>query len=380
VLLGPASLLVQSFARLTAVDPGFARANVVSASVTLPPQKYTKVSEMTRFHDAVLQRLASATDVSGVAAVNWLPFGGNLLSGDVVIEGSPAGGGLVVGKLAVSPNYFRVIGIPPVNGRTFSDLDTAASEPVVVVTERAAARFWPGQDAVGKRLKLGFGKPADQAWVEVVGVVREVKQYALSGDGTPAIYVPLSQAPHPVLLSQMTYVVRNGSTTGGRRDSEFRDAVRSVDPDLPISRVAAMDDLIGFSVSEPRFRAALIATFAVTALLLVAAGLFGVLMYSVARRTREIGVRMAVGAAPAAVVLLVIREMLAMTVAGVAVGLTGALATAAVIRNLLFAIAPTDPATFAFAAGLVLVICVAASYVPARRAARIAPAVTLRAP
>jgi predicted permease len=380
VLLGPAVLLVQSFARLSAVDPGFTGANLVSASVTLPPETYSSVGDMTRLHDVVLQRLAGATDVTGVAAINWLPFGGNLLSGDVVIEGSPAGRDLAVGKLAVSGSYFRVMGIPRVTGRTFSDTDTAASEPVVVVTERAAARFWPGQNAIGKRLKLGFGDPAKQAWASVVGVVREVKQYALSSDGMPSIYVPLSQAPHPILLSQMTYVVRNPPGAGGNRERAFRDAVRSVDPDLPLSRVAAMDDLIGFSVSEPRFRAALLAAFALTALLLVAAGLFGVLMHSVARRTREIGVRMAVGAAPAAVVLLVVREMLTMTIAGLVVGLMGALAAAVLIRNLLFAIEPTDPATLAFATGLVLLICGAASYVPARHAARIAPALTLRAP
>ena len=375
VLLGPASLLVQSFARLTSVNPGFAGRDIVTASVTLPPTQYDSLAQMNAVHSAVLERLAGGG--SGAAAVNWLPFGGNLMMGDVIVDGVPAAGELAVAKIAVSARYFDVMGIERASGRVFSETDDAAAAAVAVVTERVAERFWPGQDVLGKRLKLGFGDPAVQPWATVVGVVRDVKQNALSEAEMPAVYVPLSQAPHRVLLSQMTYLIRRpGAADGGER--ELRTAVRAVDPNLPLSRVASLDQLIGTSVSEPRFRSVLLTAFALTALLLVAAGLFGVLMYSVTRRTREIGVRIAVGAAPATVSLLIIREMLIVTVAGMVVGMSGAVAAAALMRNLLFGIEPTAPMPFAIAAFAVLLVCGAASYVPARRAARIDPVVTLK--
>jgi putative ABC transport system permease protein len=376
VLLGPATLLVQSFARLTAVNPGFTAENLVTASVTLPPDRYDNVPRMNAVHSAVLQRLTSS-GTGNVAAVNWLPFGGNLVMGDVVVEGVPAAGELTVAKIAVSPAYFDVLGVKRARGRVFSEADTDATDPVVVVTERVAGRFWPSQDAIGKRLKLGFGDPLAQQWATVVGVVHDVKQNALSEHDMPAVYMPMSQAPRPFLLSQMTYIVRSSAATPNR-ERELRAAVRSVDPQLPLSRVATLKELIGTSVSEPRFRSVLLSAFALTALSLVAAGLFGVLMYSVTRRTREIGVRMAVGATPAAVSRLVILEMLMVTVAGMVPGVSGAVAAAGLIRNLLFEIEPTDPTPFAIAGLAVLLVSGAASYVPARRAARIDPAVTLK--
>jgi putative ABC transport system permease protein len=191
------------------------------------------------------------------------------------------------------------------------------------------------------------------------------------------IYMPMAQAPRPFLLTQMTYIVRSQPHTADLTPV-FRQAIRALDPNLPLTRMAPLDSLIAFSVSEPRFRTMLFGAFAATALLLVATGVFGVLAFSVTRRTREIGLRMALGAVPGTVTRLIMREMLGFTVVGVAIGLAGAVAGARLIRTMLFGIEPTDPVAFATTALFLLVLSAAASYLPARRAARVDPLTALR--
>jgi putative ABC transport system permease protein len=269
------------------------------------------------------------------------------------------------------------MGIPVVTGRTFTDADIAPGRPVVIVTDRVARQLWPNRDPVGQRLKLGFGRPEAQPWATVVGVVGDVKQTALSDADQPSVYMPLAQAPHPVLLSAMTFVVESDSNPETLA-ATIRRAVRGVDPNLPVSRIGPVDDLIALSVSEPRFRSLLFGGFAAVALVLVATGILGVLMYSVTRRTKEIGLRMALGAFPVAIAGLVVRQVLTVTTVGLVLGLGGALALTRLMRNLLFEIEPTDPTVFAAAGAFLVGIALIASYVPARRAARLDPLIAIR--
>ena len=376
LLLVGAALLITSFVRLTSVDPGFTAGNVLSASVTLPPGKYVTTAEMTALHSRVLDQLASAPGVRAAGAINWLPFGGNFLAGDFVVESGTRPGDLIVLKSAVSPGYFRAMDIAVVAGRSFTAADSSRSQPVVIVTRRLARQVWGERTAIGQRLKLGFGRPEAQPWATVVGIVSDVKQNALSDADAPSIYMPLAQAPQPFLINAMTYVVRAESDLA-HVEPVFRRAVRSADPDLPINRMASVNTLVALSVAEPRFRSVLFGVFALVALALVTTGLLGVLTYSVARRSKEIGLRMALGAAPGAVARLVVHQGLKMTTIGLVAGLAGSLALAQLLRGLLFNIEPTDPGIFALVAMVVVLVALSASYLPARRAARVDPIIAL---
>jgi putative ABC transport system permease protein len=234
-------------------------------------------------------------------------------------------------------------------------------------------------DPIGKRLKIGFGPPEEQPWLTVVGVVGEVKQTALADEMPPAIYVPLLQAPRPFLLRDQTFVVRTVARDPLSVAPIVRREIRNVDPDLPFDRIQTMRDVLGNSVAEPRFRSAVLGAFAGTALALVATGILGVLAYSVTRRTREIGVRMALGAQRVGVLRLVVGQALRMTMAGLAVGLIAALALTRLLSNFLFDVRPIDPATFVAASLVLVVAALVASYLPARRATTVDPLTALRA-
>ena len=377
VLLAGAGLLLRSFDRLTSVDPGFAPDRILTLGVTLPDGGYPTLVEMRRFASDVVDRIRRTPGVAKAGAVNMLPIGGFLLRGGFELEGTPRPPGLVAMKPAVSPGYFQAMGIPLRQGRDFNARDQDEAPGVAIVTDGLARRAWPGQSAVGQRLKLGFGRPEDQAWLTVVGVVGDVKQEGLGAASMPAIYVPLAQAPRPFLLRELTFVVR---AAGDPRSlaAPVRGQVHGVDRALPIGRTATMAELLSDSVSEPRFRAVLLGGFAGSALALIAVGMLGVLGYFVARRTSEIGVRMALGARNADVIGLVLKQALSMAAAGIAAGAVMSLAATRLLASYLFEISPRDPATFVGAAALVTLLTLAASYIPARRAARVDPLVALR--
>jgi putative ABC transport system permease protein len=379
VLLTGAGLLMKSFVRLTSVDPGFKPENILAMSVTLPDHDYGTVNAMNQFHTRALEGLAAVPGVLRAGAINWLPFGGNLLMGDFIVEGLPQlPPDLNVAKPTVSANYFRIMGIPILRGRAFTDANIERSPGVVIVTDQVARRLWPGQDALGKRIKLGFGTPESQPWLSVVGVAGEVKQTGLNQDVAPAIYTPLGQAPRSFLLSSMTFVVRTRSATAAIAPA-LQHAMQEVDPRMPIDRIETLRNLLDDSVSEPRFRTALVGGFAAIALTLVATGILGVLAYSVTRRTREIGVRMALGASRGDVLRLVLGQALTLSLAGTAIGLVAAAGLTRLLRSFLFDVRPTDPLTFLGASVLLIVVALVASYLPARRATRVDPLIALRA-
>ena len=379
VLLVSAALLVRSFERLTSVPLGFESGEVLAADVSLPDgPRYRDLSQMRSFLSAVLARLQVMPGVVEAGAVNLLPIGGPLLRGSVVVDGvSQLPPGFTPAKPAVSPGYFRTMGIPFVDGRDFEKTDTDGAPGVAIVSHRFATAVWPGARAVGKRVKLGIGRPENDRWLTVVGVVGDVKQETLASETRPALYVPLLQAPLPFLLRELSFVARtDGSPVAV--GPLIRAAIHDADPLLPVGRLAHLSAIVGDSVSEPRFRAVLLGAFAMSAIALIAVGLFGVLGSLVARRTREIGLRMALGARRGRLAAFVALQALAMTAIGIATGTVLALPAAQVLAPFLFETSPRDPVSFVLAGLLLVALSLAASYVPARRAARVDPLIALR--
>jgi putative ABC transport system permease protein len=273
-----------------------------------------------------------------------------------------------------SDDYFRALGVPLRRGRLFTERDRADAPPVALVDDELARRYWPGDDPIGKR--IAFGDPSDSStqWIEVVGVVGHVRQQGLDDDAHTQIYVPYSQDP----TGQMALVARTTSEPT-RALSAVRGAVQAIDRDLPISQVRTMEQLVSDAGGQRRLTMVLIALFAGFALLLACIGLYGVTAYAVTQRTREIGVRMALGAAGPQVVGAFVRDAAALTAVGLGVGLVAALAAGRLVASQLYETEPSDPLTLGVTAGVLAVVAMLASYLPARRATRVDPIVALRA-
>jgi putative ABC transport system permease protein len=278
-----------------------------------------------------------------------------------------------------SPAYFSTLGIPIKRGRGFIDRDTASSPRVVLITESAARRYFPNEDPIGKKITLGWGKRDKKgvrtsAGGEVVGIVGDVKDAGLSEPDPPQLYMPLRQWP----IGSMSIVVKTASAPASLTEA-IRTQVYSVDPTVPVSNVRTLDEVVSRSISQPRFYMLLLGVFAVLALTLAAIGIFGVLSYAVSQRTREIGIRMALGAQGRTVVGLVVRQAMTLVAIGLAAGTIAARFLSQTLTKMLFGVGPTDPATFAAVAVLLAAVALLASYLPARRATRVDPIVALRA-
>jgi putative ABC transport system permease protein len=375
VLLVGAGLLIKSFVRLLKVDPGVVAKNVVILNLELPETRYRTNLQKIAFHDAVLDRIGALPGTHAAGTVGYgMPFGDGGIQGDFTVQGrGEPTPGITASKLVVSQNYFRALGIPLKDGREFDPRDSARSEPVVIVSQSLARRFWPGQSAVGQRLDPGF---SGAGWCSIVGIVGDVKQGGLASDAPLTIYLPYGQGPS-FLLSFMAIAVRTGGDPVSMVNA-VRTQVQSVDPEIPVFGASSMEELISKSVSEPRFNSVLLASFAGLALVLAAVGIYGVIAYSVTQRTREIGIRMALGAEPRSVANRVVGEGARLALLGIALGMVAALALARLIANFLFGVTATDPATFCGVAMLLTLVALAACYIPARRAARVDPIVALR--
>jgi putative ABC transport system permease protein len=274
-----------------------------------------------------------------------------------------------------TPDYFSTIGIPLKRGRLFSEDDRAGTTRVVLITESAAREFFPNEDPIGKRIKLGWGRGPGKprAGGEVVGIVDDVKEAGLDEPNPPHIYMPVRQWP----VDSMSVVIKTITPPTALTDAA-RSEVYAVDPNLPVSKVRTLDDIVARSISQPRFYMLLLTIFAGVALVLAAIGIFGVLSYAVAQRTREIGIRMALGAQERTVIGLVVREAMMLVILGVVCGTLAALVVSQTMTRMLFSVTPTDPATFASVAMALLAVALFASYVPARRATRVDPIIALR--
>jgi putative ABC transport system permease protein len=379
VLLAGAGLMMRSFLRMRSVDLGFQPQNVVSMTIDLPNAGYPTALSMREFHRRVVERLTGLPNVSAAGVVNWRPLGGALVSGDFRVDrdGVVEPSRLNVDKPMVSPGYFAAMGIRLLRGRDFTPRDDDRAPAVAIVSESVAKRYWPNEDPVGKRISMADDpKPGD--WLTVVGVVNDIVQQGVTRPADAAIYQPYTQATHPFFLSHMTFAVR---TMADPRTitSAMRDIVRSVDANQPIENIAAMTALIAETTAESLFQTRLLAAFSILAVLLAAIGVYGVLAYGVTERTREIGIRIALGGTSGDVLTMVLGRTLRLASVGVALGVLGALLSTRVLTKLLFGVKPGDPATFVVVTGLLVIVALVAGLVPARRASRVDPLVALRA-
>lgn len=375
VLLVAAALAAQSLSRLWAVDPGFTPGTLETFHTDLPPSRYPDAASWLGFQQRLIERLDAIPGIDKVSAVTTLPFTFDRNAGNYLVEGEPQrpdGEFMIASRNIVSPRYFDTLGIKLLYGRDFRDADTAASPRVVIVSRAVAERHWPGEDPVGRRVAHDPRDENAPDWMTIVGVAEDVRMLGFDARPEPMFYLPSSQTP-----VESFWVTYEPARAGSARD--IRAAAASVDGALPVGTIQTLTSLMGDTVKKPRFTAVLLSAFGLTALFIAAVGLYGVMAFDVTRQTRDIGVRLALGATPGAVRRGVLSRGLTLAVTGLAVGMAAAYVTAqSMMASLLFGVSASDVSTFA-AMGIVLVFVAAlASWLPARRATRVDPMIALR--
>jgi putative ABC transport system permease protein len=369
VLLTGAGLLIRSFSRLTDVPVGFNSESVLSAQLTLPQARYPGKSDRALFVRQVVERLSNSPGVTSAAVISRLPLNPGASTRSVEVQGRtpPPAGDVAPDYLVTSPDYFRSMSIPFIEGRDFDERDDANAQRVVIVNEATARHFWPDQDPLGRMIKV------DEDWSQVVGVVGNVRQHSLAQVPPPAIYVPYAQDPWPF----MAFVVRTKSNPAGAAPA-LLSAIRSVDKDEPVYGVRTMDEVMSRSLSARRWRMLLLSLFAFAALILACLGIYGVTAYSVTQRTHEIGIRMTLGAQKRDVLKMVVLQGVKLALVGVAVGLLAALVLMRLATSLLYGVEVTDPLTLVAVPATLVGVTLLACCIPAIRATRIDPMVALR--
>ena len=369
VSLVAGGLFLRDLRQRQAIDPGFVTSGVLVANINLNREGYTpQRGEL--FHDRVVERLRALPGVQNAAIAQNPPLAGGLLR-SVLMEGADTTtkDRVLVQVNAVSAGYFQTMGIPILRGRDFTSTDTTTAPSVVVVNETMAQQFWKDEDAIGKRFKF-FG---DKDYTTVVGIARNSKYNGVAEDPLPFIYEALKQNYTPAA----TIHVRTAGDAAGLAGA-VRQAIRELDPTLSMFNVRTLEEQVSLSLQQPRMNAILLTTFGGLALLLATIGLYGVASYSVSQRTREIGVRMALGARPSSVLGLVLRNGLILVGIGLAAGLAAALALAGTMKTLVRGVDPRDPVTFIATPAILAIIALLATYIPARRATKIDPLIALR--
>jgi putative ABC transport system permease protein len=375
VLLIGAGLLVRSFEKLRAVDLGFRPGNVLAMSMELNGKPYESAEQIHRFDNDMLQRIANVSGVTAVGLINLLPMSDFLVQGDFKLAGQQLPPDALAVKPAVSPGYFRAMGIPLMRGRAFDEHDNLKSAPVAMVDESFARRFWPGQNPIGKRISFEDNPKAESDWMTVVGVAGSIRQENPAAEHM-TVYQPFAQVKG-LFLQEVSFVVRSNANPSSLAPA-LRAQVWTVDKDLPIGAMTSMQDLLYTSTAEPRFQTRVLASFSSIAFLLAIVGIYGVMAYSVTQRTQEIGIRMAIGAQRGHILQMILWRSAALVAGGLAIGLAGAWAATRVLKDFLFEVTPFDPLTFAAVSLLLALVALAACYIPARRAAAIDPLVALR--
>jgi len=373
VLLVGAGLMIKSFVRLINVDAGFDAQNVLTLAVSLPGAKYPESEHQRAFFQQLILRMESLTGVRSAGAVSAVPLTGWQNKTSFAIDGRREMS-QTEELHAASPGYFEAMGIPLLRGRTFTEQDQINAERVVIVSEGLAHRYWLAEDPIGKRIQLGGD--VHEPWRTIVGIVGDIKQSGLDSESTREYYISYLQDTWG-MTSDMTVVMRTVdnplSLVSGARSQ-----VRALDKDLPAYNIRTMEELRAVSAASRRFQMILLGSFGALALLLAAVGLYGVMSYSVTQRRHEIGIRMALGARSRDVLKLVVSQGLALTVAGVILGLIGSFALSRLIASLLYAVSPTDPSTFIVVPLLLGAVALLACYLPARRASKTDPMIALR--
>jgi putative ABC transport system permease protein len=370
LLLGGA-LLFNSFWRLVHIDPGFRPDHVMATTLHMSNSSRPKDQKVAFYHE-LEQKLGLLPGVEGAGAISELPLSGQYSDSTFHVEGRVylSGQSDDADLRQATPGFLSALRIPLLSGRWLNLTDTASAPGTVVVNQEFVQRFFDGKNPVGQHLHVS-GDPVKTR--EIVGVVGTIKHGSLDEMPRAAMYIPVDQYPPP----DMNVIVRSSGNLRQLADA-LRDEVRSLDSNQAISTIRSMDDVVSGSVAQPRFASQILGSFAVLALILAAVGLYGLIAYTVAQRTHEIGIRMALGAAPRDVLKLVLGEGMKMALVGTAIGITGALALTRLMQGLLFQVSPTDPVTFIGVTALLTIVALAASWIPARRAARVDPMIALR--
>jgi predicted permease len=375
ILLAGAGLLVKSFAQLRKIDTGFETDNILTMVLRLPASKYKEDPQYVAFFRQALERVRAMPGVNSAGVVNFLPlYGGLGAATSFNVEGKPVpprGTGPSTNVRVADSGYFKTLGIPLRRGRTFTDVEESEARHVILVSESFARKFFPDEDPLGKRIKVFMAQ--DPAWTEIVGIVGDVRYDNLTAEAEPFVYYPQPELTYEF----MTLVVRTAGDPAEMAPA-IRRELAAIDPDQPVSDVRTMTQVMADTVARARFNTLLLTIFAGLATLLAAVGIFGVMSYSVQLRTREIGLRMALGAQPGRVLMLVLRQGLLLTLIGIGVGLAGALALSRVMSGLLYGVTASDPATFAAIVVVLAVVSLIACYIPAHRATRVDPLIALK--
>jgi putative ABC transport system permease protein len=347
----------------------------LTAAVELPAARYPKPEQATQFYQQVVERVQALPGVVNASAIMPLPVSNSIFRTSLDFEAReyPQGEKPRTMFRSVSLNYFDTMKIELLNGRDFTKHDTASTQTVAIVNEAFVRAYFPDENPIGKRVKPGVSLTNETPWREIVGVVRNVKHRSQKHDYDPELYVPHAQLP----MWGMALVVRTEGDPKAVARALQAEAT-SIDKDIPVYRLKTMDQYLGTAMAKPRFNALLLGMFGVLALLLTAIGLYGVIAYSVAQRTQEIGIRVALGAQSTDVMKMVVRQGMVLTLAGLAVGIASAFYLTRLLSAMLYGISATDKGTFVSTALILLGVALAASFIPARRAARVDPIIALR--
>lgn len=367
VLLVGAGLLIKSFLRLQGVDAGFDPRHLLTLQVTLPKVQYPDTERQNAFVQQTLQRLETLPGVQSVAATINLPLVGTWGMG-YGIAGRENGPNQIADNATITPNYFRTMGIRVVQGREFTDRDTTAGPPVIIISEALARKHFPNENPIGQRINAGVSR-------EIVGVVADVKPRGLELAAKPQIYLPYAQKP--TIAAFVTFTIRTASTPlslAGAIENE----IERLDANLPVANIRTMEQIVATSLAQRRLTMFLLSIFAAIAIVLAAIGIYGVVAYAVAQRSHELAIRMALGAQKKDVLALVLKHGIKLTLFGVALGLLGAVWLTQLLKDLLFEVRATDPLTFLAVAALLVLVALLACYLPARKATKTNPLVALQ--